>query len=530
MSHFISKTAHILFKVFCVLYIICVALSGPSVIFSNDKRFILAVLLLLGCLLYLFFGSTIIEFCKNKLGQPLQKLSTLQMMVIIGATALITKLFFVLLLQNDANLHPDMQRYLSFANQIARDGEITEYAWYAYRHKRTAVFGLILSPFALLFGESTQALTAGITLMLAISSVLLFDILRKYAGKSLSFVGIMVYNLMPFGLFQSQLLVHETPLLFFHILSLWLLLKAREKRTVPWLKLILIILSAVSIGIGKNINPAGSVVVISLAIISFIDIIKDKITGKKLLKFTCFLLIFVLSVSATGSMLTATVDTMIPPDSHSEQIREKTLSYGWTLYVALSYDSHGGWNKDDYDTYYHYENIENIDEAKEYQRNLLKERINEYVEDPIKIPLLFIKKFYALWGDFWLTINCRQGNHIEQFLCTGMHSMISVALWMTTCLCYLIVLTTILFARKKNRSSNDLHCATPGTHCRMVVLGVTVALMFSEVMPKYVSHLILLVFAIWILSMKDFYNTSALIRDAFFKRHTHKLQNANEDT
>lgn len=513
MSRFINRTVEIIFWIFAAALLVCVALSGGSIVFGNYKLYLLAAILLVFCALFFVFGKDVYSFADRKLLAPVKNASVMTLAIVLGLVTLVTKLIFVLLLDNDANLHPDMQRYLAFANNIANDGKITDYVWYAYRHKRTAIYGMILAPFAWLFGSDTQALTSGLTILVAISNVLLFDIIRKKTGKNIAFVGLMIYNLMPVGLFQTQLLIHETALMFFHILSVWLMVKAAEKKFSVPVKLLFLVLSAVSIAIGKSVNPAGAVVVIALIIMTFIYIIKDRITLAKLAKFACLALAFLVVMSASEKVLTATVNTMIPEDASYHSISEKKVKNGWTIYLAFNYEHAGGWNEEDYTTYYAYEQIEDVEEAREYQTNLVKERLGEYLEDPLKIPSLFVRKFYILWGNMWMSISYQQGNHIESFLNNGMGKMIYVAMYLFSVMWYLIALTTILFARRKRRFQEPDDLVSPNIHFKMVILGVTAALLVSEVMAKYTSHLQILIFVIWLYELKDFCVTSGTVKE-----------------
>lgn len=523
MRKFLAKTVDIIFLLFAVCYMICLFYAGGAIIFGDSRKYILAGVILLCCVVFAFFGNRIMAFVSRTVLAPVKKLTTLQMVLIIGIVTLVTKLFFVLLFQTDANIHPDMQRYLSFANQIANDGKITEYVWYAYRHKRTAIFGLLLSPFAMLFGSSTQALTAGLTIGTVIASILLFDIIRKYTGNPIAFVGVMTYNLMPFGLFQPQLLVHETPLMSFHIMALWLFLKAREKKYSIWMRILFLVLSACAITLGKCVNPAGAVVVISMIIFAFVDIIQEKITVKKILRFVCFLLIFCITLSLAPLPLNMIVDSMVPVDEEYAKISEKTVTYGWTIYLAFNYERYGTWNTEDYDTYYKFQEIEDPEEAKEYQMNLVKERLSEYVENPLKIFGLMCKKFFTLWGDLWLSFYYEQGNSIEHFVFKGANHLIFAALFLLTVACNLVALTSILFAWRKKKYDDPNAFNSPSMHFKMVVLGVCVALLFSEVMPKYTSHLVILVYAVWMLELKDFSANSAALerklRLPFARKH-----------
>lgn len=49
-------------------------------------------------------------------------------------------------------------------------------------------------------------------------------------------------------------------------------------------------------------------------------------------------------------------------------------------------------------------------------------------------------------------------------------------------------------------------------HFKMVIIGLTLALILFEVMPKYVSHLQIIVFAVWMFGLRSFYENSKAIK------------------
>ena len=75
--------------------------------------------------------------------------------------------------------------------------------------------------------------------LFAFITILLFDIIRPYVGKNKAFLGLLIFNVLPVGLFETQLLVHETALLFFYVLSLWVLLKAINGKFNIFIKILM---------------------------------------------------------------------------------------------------------------------------------------------------------------------------------------------------------------------------------------------------------------------------------------------------
>ena len=512
MSKFISKTVEIVFYILLALIILAFAVSVGDMISAGIIGDLATVALIFMSALFVYFGKNILGFLQAKVLKPVAKLSVKQMFFILGGVILVTKFFFLFLLDVDSTLHYDMSMYHSFANQIASTGEIVENATYAIKHTYTAVYGLILSPFAKLFGSDPKVLTGVLTVSTTIVSLLLFDIIRKPVGKNIAFCGILLYNLLPMGLFQTQLLVHETALLFFHILALWLLLKSFEPNRHFVVKILLIVLASVSIAVGKRVNAAGSVVLIALCIISFLKIIGSKITFKKLVQFVCFLLVFLVIFSMVSSLLTTVVKGMIVnSEQESNELKAKRVRYGWSIYLGLNYEYSGLINKEDADTYHAYLGIEDPEEAKAYQIDLIQGRIDEYLQSPIKIPLHIFNKIKVLWGSLWLPFPYAQGNAVESFILNGCGGIIYKGLYMANALVYLFVLSMILVAIRKKNSETDSDLT--GTHCKMIIVGLTAALICFEVCPKYASHTQILFYTIWMLQLKRFAANSGAIRE-----------------
>ncbi len=510
MSSFITKTVQIAFTILLVLILFAFAVSIGGMVAGGMAGIVVTAGLLFLCALMVCFGGKILGFLRTKVVPPINKLSTRQMVLIIGTVTFLTKLFFIFLLDVDSTLHSDMQMYHSFANQLAANGQITEYVKYASKHTYTAIYGLILSPFAKLFGSDPKVLTIVLTAGMSVASILLFDILRKRTGKAIAFCGILLYNLLPMGLFQTQLLVHETALLCFSIPSLWLLLKSFDKDRHTALRVICILLSGVCIAVGLSVNAAGKVILISLCIISVVKIIGEKITLKKLLSAVCFFLIFAIAVVGISGILTSTIKNLIDTENAPTFNTENRLPYGWSIYLGLNYEYSGVINKEDADTYHKYEGFDDPEEAKQYQKDLIHGRLEEYISNPGRIPVHLFKKTQALWGGLWLPFPYAQGNAVEHFILTGVGGLLYKGMYMFNALIYLFVLSMILFSmRIKGKWGCDDEA---NLHCKMVIIGVTVVLLCFEVCFKYASHLQILMYGIWMLQLKDFAVNSGAIQ------------------
>lgn len=439
---------------------------------------------------------------KNIINKGLNKLNKGQLIFIVFAFSFVTKTFLVFLLGNDANLHPDMKIYLSFSNQIAQKGIVNEYVIYSLKHNYTFIFGLFLSPISMIFGSSTQVLNIYLSLLLSISSVLFFDILDRYVSTPLSFVGIMIYNIMPIGLFQTQLLIHENAILFCHILSIWLFLKVFDEKRSKIGRIVFLVLASLIISFGSKINMSGIIMIISFVIYSVLVLLK-KMTLRNIMKVLCVVISLIISFVAISSLCNIASNKLIDKSSVTYEKKSDVLpfGFGWGLYVGFNYDSKGTISNNDSETYY--KNFDNINEEKEYKMSLIKDRVSNCAENPLKLGNHFLNKLQIMWGMPFLPFAYEQGNSVNNFILRGAGGCINKILTLGNMLVLLFVYFMIFISSLMNIIKKKYNISI-ALHLKMVIIGITLLFILVEVTPKYTSHLPILMVGIWILQLKDY--------------------------
>ena len=327
---------------------------------------------------------------------------------------------------------------------------------------------------------------------------------------------------MPIGLFQTQLLVHETALLIFGIAALWMFLKAFEQKLhIAW-RIVCLALAGIFVTIGLKINTGGLIMLVSFCIISVVKIVGKKVTIKKLLHVGCVFLIVGLTFVLMSNILSSSVDNLINTADGSAYRNDKKVPYGWPIYLGMNYETSGVINKEDADTYQSYTAIEDPEEAKQYQINLIKDRANEYVQNPGRIPVHLFNKMKILWGEVWLPFAYEQGNEVEQFVLKGAGGILYKGMYLLNAIVNLVVMAMILFAFKPKGTEVDCE-NDPELHFKMVIIGVTTILLVYEISSKYTSYLQIFMYAIWMLRLKDFVCNSNSIQNkvaGLFKKHT----------
>lgn len=512
MSKFIVKTVDIVFYILIGIILAASMSSLCGLVSDGLLGYVIFIVLLLFVFAVWYFGSDVLNFVYKKIYMPISKVSLLKMVLCIFLVSLVTKVFFVFLFDNDAAKHIDMSMYASFAQQISDSGKITENLVPALKYKYEVIYGLFLSPIVSLFGKDTKVLTVFLSFLLSIANVLLFDIIRKYIGNAVAFIGVMLYNLLPVGLFQSQLLIHETPLLFFHITSLWLFLKYYDKKYNLILRILFLVLSAILISFANKINQGGTVVIISFCVFciakSFIEKINVKQIISVLFQILCFGLCFVVMSNACNAF----VKNVVSESEEATKGIEYRLPMGWPVYLGFNYEKGGRWNDDDANTYEKYSEFDKKDDAIEYQKELINERLQKYINEPGIIPKHLFNKIKGLWGTPFLPFIYEAGNEINQFVVAGAGGVIYRLLLIISYFSFFTVCSMILFSRRRLKNLDCKEKCTPEMHFKMVIIGLTLALILFEVSPKYVSHLQIIVFAVWMFGLRSFYKNSKAIK------------------
>lgn len=232
-------------------------------------KYLIIGIIIVGIFLFYIFGKNLFQKV-YRLKEILNQISISKMFVFLFFFVLVSKVLLVFLLDNNASLHPDMKMYLSYATQLAEKGTITDNIAYALMFPYTVVYGWFLSPLVYIFGNDSKVCTTFLSVLFAFITILLFDIIRPYVGNLKAFLGLLLFNILPVGLFETQLLVHETALLFFYVLSFWLLLKAVNGKFNIIIKILMIIFSSLLISFGAMINQGGKVVIVSYILLAWI--------------------------------------------------------------------------------------------------------------------------------------------------------------------------------------------------------------------------------------------------------------------
>lgn len=501
MSRFIKKTVDIVFILLLILILSAMGIALAETVFSGLIASVAGIVVLAAVFAFLYFCREYIINTVKCVCKYLSGIAEWKLALVLGLFSAVTKIICVFLFDNNADLHPDMAMYRSFAEQFAQSGKIIENAGYAFEYKYTAMYGLILSPFAKIFGADTKVFTTALSVMNSLAVVLLFDITKKYAGKELSFFCLLVYCALPFGLLQTQLLTHENGLVFFHILALWLFLKAFDNRYTIAKQLVFMFFASVVLSVGASVNAAGRVMLVSFAIYAFVKIFENGFSAKKAGQFVCVALSLIVVFSSVYVATGVVVKNCIE-NAEIMQENEKKMPYGWALYLGLNYEHSGVWNQEDVDTYGKYEDFDTKEDAYDYQKQLVKERFEFFASSPLKIPVHLFNKLKVLWGTQLLPFAYEQGNSINDFVLHGAGGIINKGCKVLDSMAFIAVYAVILMSAISEMKKKRIKETGPFMHFQMTMIGVTVALLLFEVTPKYTTHMHILVFCMLAMTLK----------------------------
>lgn len=521
MSRFFTRIINYVFYFLIALFLFVNAVKFSEYVGFGILEYILPVVIFIG-VFFLFRYGTKLHGLLTKVctfSERLERYSAAQLGIILFGFVSVTKIILVFLLDTDVGAYADMPNYMTFATQFAETGMITHNTIYASRYEYTVVFGWFLSPVVKLFGSDPKVFTSFMSILYAVITVILFDIIRPYAGNKRSFVGLLVYHVTPVGLFISQVLVHETALLFFYALSLWLFLKAIHSNLNILARSISLLLSALLIGFGTTINKGGIVVIISYVIYAVILLFKNKPSIKNSLNVLalacCYMLCLVMMSRTTNAFVSSHI--VYPSEEnrlYCEHASESSVSFGWPIYLGTNTEERGQFNDLDYETYNRFLDISDTQEAIDYQKNLISERLQVFIDDPLQIPVHLYFKFKKLYARPFVAIEyCRDNNlfpilkeNLGGYPMTGLRSLGNIY--------SMLLAAIILFSYRKHKKETYENYLNPGLQFELFFIGLTLALLPFEIAQKYVCHMPIILTCIAILCFPDFLDNSGAIKGA----------------
>ena len=146
ISNFLIRAISVMFFAIVVFVLLASIWGFSEIISSGWMKYLIIGIVVFGIAFFCIFGENLFQKVYRLKG-ILNQISISKMFVFLFFFVLVTKVLLVFLLDNNANLHPDMKMYLSYATQLAEKGTITDNIAYALMFPYTVVYGWFLSPF-----------------------------------------------------------------------------------------------------------------------------------------------------------------------------------------------------------------------------------------------------------------------------------------------------------------------------------------------------------------------------------------------
>ena len=136
-----------------------------------------------------------------------------------------------------------------------------------------------------------------------------------------------------------------------------------------------------------------------------------------------------------------------------------------------------------------------------------------FKDNPLLIPGHLFNKIKGLWGSPQLPFAYEEGNSINEFVLYGVHGIIYKGIMILSYWVFILLCAFILFSHNRHKNIDLDSFYTPVTQFKMMIIGITLALFLFEVMPKYVSHMQIIMFCIGIFSFSNFMDNSFRIHN-----------------
>ena len=169
------------------------------------------------------------------------------------------------------------------------------------------------------------------------------------------------------------------------------------------------------------------------------------------------------------------------------------------MYDGMSYKNQGWWSTEDYNNWYQYLNMDNKEEAINYQKELLKERTQWYLQNPLRIPLHLNNKMTTITQQFLSFKGEDQNSKAVTFIRSAHNGYLYYFILCFVALINILVSFVLVISFKKSRVDKHFY-----TYLKLLLIGVCLVLLVVEVNSKYPTILLPFYLTITALQLKDF--------------------------
>lgn len=330
----------------------------------------------------------------------LNQLSYKKMIAIIMLFSLITKLLAIAIFRIESlNDGSDIDVYVTTALELGTTGVATSYAGYLTSFSHMFWFGCFLAPVASIFGISQIAFSIYLSIILTISSALLFSAFAEQVGKHKSFLVFLLINALPGTILLPQYITHEIALQFFESIAIWLYFRCLPNCKNMLVRMALFVFFVFSLLFATMMNAAGLVMCIAFGLLFFVKFIRA-CTIKSFGEFAAkaMVLVGIICIGSTAAVIIQREHCDVPENYILE---DKLL---WTLYVGSNVEHSGQWNLDDSVEFSSYDQNLSYDEIQQFRKDKVITRYQQLLNNPSDWWCLIKQKLITIWGVFGYSI------------------------------------------------------------------------------------------------------------------------------
>ncbi len=352
----------------CINIILFILLLGILIVnlFSLNIYSIIFTVILLITYLLLFSKYNTIILNNNKF-----KI----IFILIFFISIISRI--ILIETTDINLTSDFELYyntaLGIINENIPNQSYLTFNGYVY------FFSYILSIVFKIFGSSIKVALYFNLFCQILTSFLIFKILKLKFNNNITYIGSILWILLPTTFFATFLVSTENLFLLMFILCIYFFYKYIDKEDIKYTQNIIIyILFGLLLAITNNIRP--------LVTISIIALVLYFIFTNKILKKYILLSLLVITYIGTNLGINNWIE-------HSFNTTLQSGSLEWSIYFGTNYNTCGTWNEAD--SIYAFSVIKESG-----SKELLNDAIKRFGNlSPYQKVRLGMCKFYYLWQD-----------------------------------------------------------------------------------------------------------------------------------
>lgn len=397
-----------------------------------------------------------------------ERITPRKMLLLLALGLLLPKLAAIMILDINSLIHPDIDVYVTTADELAQSGIAQTYAGYCYSYSHMFWFSVFLVPIVKVFGASYRALSIYLVCVSSLSVMLIYDTVRHVLSykKAILIGGIIC--LLPSQILLPSYIVHEHALTFFLSLGIWLHYRLLPQIKNSSIRMSVHVLIWVTLLLASQVNSIGLVAIIAYCICCLTDTSRKRI---KRLTSVGMVIAIVLIGSTAFDQIQLTHSSIADGYVNSDKVT-------WTLYVGSRVEE--GWFEEAGRRYQAYEQGSSLEEIQNYRRDLLREEYMSLFKNPQRIVHIIKEKLITIWSCFTYPIGYSNETITNQDIRVFYNRYLFKPLVLIEFGISVLLVFCGLISRIRDKETNGFLL-----FLELYLLGVTALLLLTECNNKY---------------------------------------------